>query len=1191
MVATPRRTRKEDAPLQLADNARIVLERRYLARDEQGNIIETPEELFRRVAHNLAQADRLYGATEEEIQATEDRFYEMMTAFQFLPNSPTLVNAGRPLQQLSACFVLPVEDSIEGIFDAVKYTALIHKTGGGTGFSFSRLRPEGDIVGSTHGVASGPVSFMKVFDAGTEAIKQGGFRRGANMGILSVHHPDIEKFIEIKRDMVTLTNFNISVAVTEDYMRAVEQGEDFDLINPHTGQVVGRRNAREIFRRMVENAWRNGDPGMVFIDRMNKTQSNPVPPLGPVEATNPCVTGDTLIYTDAGLRRAADLAAEGRPVRIAVEGASRFAFASPVFHTGRKPVFRLHTSEGYELRLTADHRVLTRRGWVSAQDLRPGDEIRLLSHKGGFGTYGSLALGRLLGWLVGEGTLTSDHTLLAFFGAEKRELAPAVAEMGAGVVSTPAKQRRLYDIRAEEISARDEASIRSARFWRVAAEHGLRPGDKHKVPESVFVGSEEMQRGFLQALFTADGHISGYQEKGVSVRLTSVSKTLLQDVQRLLLNFGIASAISTDRRSEGLRVLPDGEGGQAVYQTDVYHVLVITRDNLDRFAVEIGFLSQAKRSELVSRLSAYRHGPYKERFYAHFLALVPDGEEEVYDLTEPVTSSFVANGLVVHNCGEQPLYPYDSCNLGSINLAKFVKETGEDGSTSSVEDRIDWDELGRVVVDAVHFLDNVIDMNKYPIPQIEHVTKQVRRIGLGVMGWADMLYLLRIPYDSEEAVQLAERVMAFIEEKANAASVELAKVRGVFPQWENSIYNPEGPYARLEYAGPRYRNATRTTIAPTGTISIIADCSSGIEPMFALAFQRQHYLDPKNPLKPYKLTEVNKHFKRVAEEEGFYSEELIQYLAEGGRLRDRPEVPDWVKRVFVTAHDIAPEWHVKMQAAFQRHIDNAVSKTINFAHDATVEDVERAYLLAYRENCKGITIYREGSREWSVLSHVQPEGPSRSVEEAEAQELAEELQAPAVPVKAPRRGGRLYAPWRERLPDERRAITHKFQVGEQEGYVTVGLYDDGRPGEIFVTVAKQGSTISGLMDAVAQLTSVALQYGVPLETLVRQMRNTRFEPAGMTSNPKIPTATSIVDYIFRWLGQKFLPNFNGGNGKGQAGEYAVGGIESAPVATAAERGGATEAEPTGLACPDCGSILFFQEGCLVCRGCGYTKCG
>ncbi|HEY8491222.1 MAG TPA: LAGLIDADG family homing endonuclease [Dehalococcoidia bacterium] len=1162
-----------DRPIDLADNARVVLESRYLAKDERGEIIETPEGLFRRVADNLAQAERLYGADDARVQEVADQFYDLMTRFDFLPNSPTLGNAGRPLQQLSACFVLPVPDSIDGIFEAIKHQAMIHKSGGGTGFAFSRLRPEGAMVGTTAGVASGPVSFMKIFDAATEQIKQGGTRRGANMAILSVDHPDIEKFITCKADMVTLTNFNISVGVTERFMQAVEQDGEYELIDPKTGRVTGTRRARAIFDLMLENAWKNGDPGMVFLDRMNRSRSNPVPSYGPIESTNPCVTGDTLVYTAAGLRRAADLAADGAPVHVALPGYRRFTAASPVFRTGRKPVFRLHTAEGYELRLTGDHRVMTQRGWVAAQDLRPGDRLQLFSGKGGFGSGGSLALGRLLGWLVGDGSFAGDRAVLSFFGEEKQELAPAFAAILQDVVPAPAGRRQTYPLDVVEVTGRDEARVRSVRFMRIAAEHGLEPGSKHKVPESVLTGSEEMQRGFLQALFTADGHVSGQRQKGLSVRLTSVSRTLLQDVQRLLLNFGIASQIYQDRRAEGLRPLPDGRGGHAVYETSAYHDLVIARDNLLRFASEIGFLSTAKQSKLTARLGAYRRGPYRERFYARFTALVPDGEEDVYDLTEPETHSFVANGLVVHNCGEQPLYPYDSCNLGSINLAKFVR-TGPDGRPE-----VDWDRLAAVVPLCVRFLDNVIDMNRYPIPEIERVSKAIRRIGLGVMGWADLLYQLRIPYDSNEAMALAERTMAFIEQHADNASEALAEERGVFPAWEESIYGPKGQDHPHAQGVRRLRNSTRTTIAPTGTLSIIADCSGGIEPVFALAFIRQHYLDRKDPTKPTQLTEVNKHFRKAAEEGGFYSDELMDFLAHGGSLRERPDVPAWAKRVFVTAHDITPEWHVKVQAAFQRHVDNAVSKTINFPNTATVEDVREAYLQAYREGCKGITIYRDGSRDLQVLSHGKKEvEPAEAAQEIEVRAEAGEVLAPAG------------QPYRRRLPDVRRSITHKFTVGDHEGYLTVGLYDDGTPGEIFVKIAKEGSTVSGLMDAVALLTSIALQYGVPLQDLAAKLKNTRFEPSGWTGNPEIPQATSLLDYIFRWLEQQFIEKpQEAARLASQPVQLKLPDAQGEPVPVAAQRYAA--AVPSGMGCPECGALLHYAEGCLICRGCGYTKCG
>ncbi len=1046
--------------------------------------------------------------------------------------------------------------------------AMIHNTG----FAFSRLRPEGSLVKSTSGVASGPVSFMKVFDASTEAIKQGGTRRGANMGILAVDHPDIEKFIECKADMVSCTNFNISVAVTEKFMQAAERGDEYELVDPHTGKVTGTRNAREIFAKLVANAWQNGDPGIVFIDRINAGRANPVPNMGPIESTNPCITGDTLVYTGNGLRRAAELAAEGRPLRVAVDGEQGFALASPVFRTGRKPVFRLHTAEGYELRLTSDHRVLTRRGWVAAQDLREDDAIKLLSHKGGFGSGGSLALGRLLGWLVGDGTFADDRAVLSFFGEEKRELAPVFAEMMAAAVPDGLGWRSVYPIRVEEVKGRDEARVRSTRFMRIAAEHGLMPGNKHHVPEGIFAGSEEMQRGFLQALFTADGHVSGGAEKGVSVRLTSISRTLLQDAQRLLLNFGIASAIYTDRRAEGLRSMPDGRGGHAEYLTSAYHDLVIAKDNLQRFASEVGFLSQAKQSGLVARLASYRRGPYTERFYARFAALTPDGEEDVYDLTEPLTHSFVANGFVIHNCGEQPLYPYDSCNLGSLNLAKFVVRRGEKRT-------FDYERLGEVVPVCVRFLDNVIDMNKYPLPEIEDVSHRIRRIGLGVMGFADACMKLDIPYDSEEAVSFAEEVMGFIQQRADAASMALAKERGTFPEWDGSIYNMSQRYAER----PRLRNATRTTIAPTGTLSIIADCSGGVEPVFALAYTRQHYLDRKDPTRPTKLTEVNDHFEEVARREGFYSQELMDDLAAGGHLADHAEVPDWVKRVFVTAHDIAPEWHVRIQAAFQRHTDNAVSKTINFGNEATAEDVARAYRLAYEEGCLGITIYRDGSRALQVLSH-----------EPVKTEAATDAAVPAVTAEPAR-------PRRERLPDERHSITHKFAVGEQEGFLTVGLYEDGRPGEIFIKVSKQGSTVSGLMDTIALLMSMAMQYSVPMGSLLDKLKNSRFEPYGMTRNSNIPTATSLVDYIARYLEQRFIT--------GQQAALPMAGVPGVQAALPLVEGYSPEGanghangngngyyngKPTvssGVGCPECGSVLQYAEGCLICRGCGYTKCG
>ncbi|HHT9152831.1 MAG TPA: adenosylcobalamin-dependent ribonucleoside-diphosphate reductase [Candidatus Hypogeohydataceae bacterium YC40] len=559
--------------VKLSPTALLVLKRRYLKKDFAGNPIETPEELFLRVARNVAQPEALYG---EDPEKAEEAFFEILAGLEFLPNTPALMNAGRDLQQLAACYVLPVEDSIEGIFESVKLAAIVHQSGGGTGFSFSRLRPRNDIVSSSGGPASGPVSFIRIFNESTEVINQGGFRRGANMAILHIQHPDILEFVHSKSKQGVLTNFNISVGTTDAFMKAVENDEEYELINPRTGRPVRRLRAREVFNEIVEEAWKTGEPGMIFLDAINR--ANPTPELGMIESTNPC--------------------------------------------------------------------------------------------------------------------------------------------------------------------------------------------------------------------------------------------------------------------------------------------------------------------------------------------------------------------------GEQPLLPYESCVLGSVNLNKMLIE--EDGKP-----RINWQRLAEVVRRAVHFLDNVIDANRYPAPQIEALTKGNRRIGLGLMGFADILIKMGIRYNSEEALKLAEEIMSFFSNEVNQASIELAKTRGVFPNFSRSIYNRLG--------GPRYRNVSRTTIAPTGSISIIAHCSSGIEPIFAFVFTR-HILDNT------RIPQVYEPFVEVAKKMGFYSEELMERVSREGSIQNIPGVPEEIKRVFVTARDIPAEWHVRMQAAFQKYTDNAVSKTINFSVNAPREEVERAYLLAYKLGCKGITVYRDTTR-------------------------------------------------------------------------------------------------------------------------------------------------------------------------------------------------------------------------------------
>ncbi len=693
----------------LTDNGLAVLRARYLAR-ENGVVVETPEQMFRRVAHHISSAEARMGYAVEEIEAARSAFERMMSALEFLPNSPTLMNAGRPLGQLAACFVVPVDDSTTGVFEAVRWAAEIQKTGGGTGFSFSRLRPAGDLVASTGGTASGPVSLMQVFDVATEAIKQGGTRRGANMGMLRVDHPDVLEFIAIKLDPGRMSNFNLSVAITDRFMAAVEAGTTYDLVNPRTGIVTAQLDARRVLDAIANAAWSVGDPGMVFIDRINEL--HPTPALGSIEATNPCVTGDSRVWVeDRGLVEIRELV--GMQPRIATWADDRVVFrqATQVVCTGVRPVLRLVTVEGLTLRLTADHLVTTAHGDVAAADLDAGVRLR----------------------------------------------------------------------------------------------------------------------------------------------------------------------------------------GNGEWYT-------------------------------VGRIE-------------------PLGEEEVFDLHEPTTSHFFANGLLVHNCGEQPLLPFESCTLGSIDVGRFVV-------TSGAARDFDWPRLRTSIHDAVRFLDDVIEANRYPLPEIERATKATRKIGLGIMGWADALAALEIPYDAPPALELGGKLAQFLEDESLAASRALADRRGAFPAWTSSRWEGAGQ-------GP-LRNATTTTIAPTGTISIIAGCASGIEPLYALAYRR-------NVLDGAELTEVNPAFQRVAAQRGFATTTLFEGVAEHGGVRGRSDVPADVQRVFPTAHEIDFATHVRMQAAFQRHVHAAVSKTINLARSATPLDVKAAYQLAYQLGCKGITVYRDGSREGQVL--------------------------------------------------------------------------------------------------------------------------------------------------------------------------------------------------------------------------------
>ena len=956
----------------LTENSLVVLKKRYLLKDEDGVVIEKPSDMFKRVALNISQADEMYKNLyhqDIDVKKTAREFYEMMAKFEFLPNSPTLMNAGRDLQQLSACFVLPVEDDMAGIFDSVKWTALIHQSGGGTGFSFSRLRPEGDRVKSTGGIASGPISFMKVFDAATEQIKQGGTRRGANMGILRIDHPDILQFISCKEDMKTLNNFNISVAVTDKFMKALEKDDEYELINPRNSEVFKKLSAKMVFDLIVTNAWKNGDPGIVFIDRINAF--NPTSQLGEIESTNPCVVGETRVSTENGLERIDDLYKKYKmknklnkilvDKRIQKKEGVELKMVTRYLNNGIKPVACLITKAGYEITATLDHKIRTSHGWIALGELKKGDKVFIQSGVGGFSKnkeikiknkynlpkQWSKELGQVLGLLVGDGWLKSgnkDCRVGFVFSNADINILNYIKNIINKWYGKEIKEVQ-HENKVWHLSYHAKGMVEYFKNLGVKAVKA----DKKAVPESIFTAPCEAVIGFLQGLFTANGTVNFRKDHSSYVRLTSKSEKLLKDVQLLLLNLNIKTNIyNRSRKPREIFPYTNKKGESKTYISDgVLFELEISRDSVIKFIKDVGFLKNKHRDKLKKFKTK---NFYQHRFEDDIKEIKKLKPQMVYDLTEPHTLSFIANGIVSLDCGEQPLLPFESCNLGSINLSEMVKDSGKG------KNEIDWEKIERVAMTAVHFLDNVIDMNCYPLPRIEEMVETTRKIGLGVMGWADMLIKLEIPYDSKDGLKLGEKIMKFINEKAHRASEKLAEIRGVFPGFKGSVFDD----GKSDY---KIRNATVTTIAPTGTISIIAGASSGIEPLFAVCYTRKNILDAGD-----ELIEVNPLFKQIAIREGFYNEDLMREVARHGSVRGVAAVPKKWQEVFVTSHDIDPETHVKIQAAFQAHTDNAVSKTVNFSNSATVEDVKQVYLLAYKLGCKGITIYRDGSRSIQVLN-------------------------------------------------------------------------------------------------------------------------------------------------------------------------------------------------------------------------------
>jgi len=1016
---------------------------------------------------------------------------------------------------------------------------------------------------------------MKVFNAATEAVKQGGTRRGANMGILRVDHPDIREFITCKQDNKDITNFNISVAVTEEFMAAVENGEEYDLIDPKTNKPVGRENAREIFDAIVSNAWNNGEPGIIFLDRLNK--DNVTPELGEIESTNPCFHPDTFISTSMGLIKVKELyekyrdrefeiivdnRVSGETVRrnkreYMVNGVSRKK--ARVFKTGFRKTVKVVLDNGQEIKVTEDHRILTLDGWVEACNLNKGDHVLVQSGKGGFPETDSIGkdVGLFLGWITGDGWLTSvgDDIGLVFADDEYylcEKMNGIAARIGAGVCKANRRENGTWQL-----------FYKRKGFITKMRDYGVMPvkAPSKRVPKAIFKCSEETVKAYLNGLFSSDGAVNYVDENHKDIRLCSSSECLLKDVQLLLLNLGVFSSIyRREKKNQNEFIYTDVDGNKRTYTGGPYYELIINGDDMYDFSQIIGNLIHKEKNEKL-KLAA-RVSRKKTKFISKVVSIKEDEQVDVYDISEGETHSLIAQGIVVHNCGEQPLLPYEACNLGSINLSIMLKN-----SVSKAE--VDYDRLKAAVRKAVHFLDNVIDVNKYPLHEIDKMTRGTRKIGLGVMGWADMLCRLGIPYNSKEALELADKLMHFIQEESRKASIELAERKGVFPYYDKSIYKD---------IGVKVRNATTTTIAPTGTLSIIAGVSSGIEPLFAISYIR-------NVMDNDELVEVNPLFKQVAIERGFYSEDLMKRIAKRGTIKGFPEIPADVREVFVTAHDIEPEWHVKMQAVFQKYTDNAVSKTVNLPHEATKDDVKQVFMLAYKTCCKGVTIYRDGSRDMQVLNIGRVKGKEEKNDLQQSGGFA----------------GRI-AP-RER-PEITTGFTEKVKIGCGNLYITVN-YDEYGICEVFTNTGRAGGCPSQ-SEATSRLVSIALRSGMDVKAIVEQLKGIR---CPSTIRQKGLKVLSCPDAIGRLI-QKVVKLQNGnGNGSDARAE-----IDDTPedldkshigptASCTSQCGDCTMADscmnpekddvnPAAISvCPDCGTEVEHEGGCVVCRNCGFSKCG
>jgi ribonucleoside-diphosphate reductase alpha chain len=1155
----------------MRDISRQIWDMKYRLKAPDGTPIDED------VAHSWARVALSAAAAEapEHRMDWAGRFAEALAGHRFLPAGRILAGAGTERNvTLFNCFVMgTLPDSMDGIFTGLREAALTLQQGGGIGYDFSTLRPKGAPVHGVGADASGPVSFMDVWDSMCRTIMSAGSRRGAMMATLSCDHPDIETFIEAKRTPGRLSMFNLSVLVSDAFMDAVRDDAPWDLV--FEGTVFKTVSARDLWDRIMRATYDYAEPGVIFIDRINET--NNLSYCETISATNPCLTADAWIATDEGPRQIADLV--DRPFVASADGKHWPSDSRGFFSTGVKPTVWLRTREGHKLRLTADHKVRkvekrTRWNlewtWSPVAELGPGDVVLLHDHRAS-ASWGNLDCasedgdrGYLLGLLIGDGVLKTDKAILSVWpgqlaanGGHARAGVRGVME--AAMAATKSLPHRTDFTGWIEVPGRGEYRLALGALRKLALELGLAPRAKSITP-AIERMSSSFQGGLLRGLFDADGSMQGTQDKGISVRLAQSDLPLLEAAQRMLLRLGIASTLYRERRPAGVRPLPDGKGGTKDYATRAQHELVISGENIATFAERIGFADTDKARRLEMALGQYRRSPNREAFCATVEAIEPAEAAEVFDASIPGINAFDANGFWAHNCGEQPLPPYGACLLGSINLAKLVREPFTD------EAHIDVDELSTLVGSAIRLLDNVIDISRFPLPQQRVEALAKRRIGLGVTGLADALIFCRTRYGAPESVALIEHWLTVLDHAAYRASAEIAREKGAFPLFDREQYLVRPHILALpvdirdQIAEHGIRNALVTSIAPTGTISLFADnVSSGIEPVFAFAYKR-----------------------KVLQADGSRSEETVTdyaYHEFHKRFGEDAALPDY----FVNTQTISPADHLAVQAAAQRHIDSSISKTINVPVAIPFEEFEDIYLKAYEMGCKGCTTYRPNDVTGAVLETVSP-APSEP-EQLMASENEDEPALPLpVPEQAPRaresQGGVVYMTRPLDRPDVLIGQTYKIKWLDTDHafYITVNdIEQDGRrrPFEVFIN-SKNMEAYAWTV-ALTRMVSAVFRRGGDVSFVVDELKAV-FDPRGG-----------------QWMGGRYVPSLLAAIGEViERHLVAIGFMRprDGQLADAEIRAVAIAAEgaPARM-CPRCNSASFVRlEGCDSCLSCGYSKC-